>query len=185
MGNKMISNWSKVKQVVPCDTRGNRTPAEWRKFTVSLFFNEEKGTGLYYYAYRVEQMTDGSAIFLMRPTWKWGLDYFIILQKPDGSLEGPQFDELERELLEKKEAFPESYLMLNDSLLKVHAGFDADEVLKTVKTPKLDSVGLPVENILKIAKWLFIDEDIKYWGHGGRDKWKNSIEYLAASSTSK
>ena len=85
----------------------------------------------------------------------------------------------------KKKLFQSLVSCLTSLYLKVHAGCDPDEVLKSHdELSKLDSVGLPVENALKIAKWLFIDEDIKYWGHGGRDKWKASLDDLATSSVS-
>lgn len=30
------------------------------------------------------------------------------------------------------------------------------------------NVGLPVDHILKTIKWLFIEQDIRYWNYSGR-----------------
>jgi hypothetical protein len=74
--------------------------------------------------------------------------------------------------------------LADESLLEVHAGRDPKNVLKSSnELSKLNSVGLPVENVLKIAKWLFIDEAIKYWGHGGRNGWKASLDDSATSNS--
>ena len=35
--------------------------------------------------------------------------------------------------------------------------------------------GLPTDLILKVLKWLFIEQDITYWNRSGRDMFYNSI----------
>lgn len=175
----IATRWKKVKKVVSSPMKGKRSPSEWRKDTVSLFFGEERKTGDYHYAYEVETMLDGSAIYLLRPTWKRGMDYLVVYKASDGSFEGPRFEWVEQDLKSKKHGSPEAYGTLHRGMSEVHAGDDPDEVL--VRYPQLsrtDWTGLPVENLLKIVKWLFIDEDIKYWGQGGRDTWKQSLDEL-------
>jgi hypothetical protein len=178
------SNWEKVKCVIPCNTKGDRSPVDWRKYVISLFLDEKKGTKNYYYAYEVEKMTDGSAIYLLRPTWKWGLDYYVVIKHSNGKVDGPKFEILEKDLQQKKRSHPKLYGSLHNALNDVHAGKDPMRVLAShAELTKFNSVGQPVENVLKIAKWLFIDEDIKYWAYKGRDKWKGSLDELAANGS--
>lgn len=150
---------------------------------ITLFLDETKGTGDCYYAYRVERISDGSAIHLVRPTFKRGLDYFLLLTDRQGSVVAPKFESLESDLREKKLRLPELYPTLHKALMEVHAGKDPDEVLAMVKNglSAFSSMGMPIETLLKIAKWLFIDEDVKYWGHRGRDKWQESLKQLLES----
>jgi hypothetical protein len=176
------SAWSKVGKVIDCNMGGDFPPSDWRRKVIVLFLDETKGTGDYYYAYRVEQMTDGSAIYLVRPTFKRGLDYLLLLADSRGSVIAPKFDDLENDLREKKLRFPELYQRLHSALMQVHAGKDPDRVLAGLKDDlsAFSSGGMPIETLLKVAKWLFIDEDVKYWGQRGRDEWRDSLQQLVA-----
>jgi len=136
-------------------------------------FDEKRKTGDYYYAYEVETMTDNSAIYLLRPTWKRGMDYLVVYKSKDGSIHGPKFEDVDADLAAKKKAEPKLFESLLESAAEVHRGNDPMETL--AHFPAISGcswVGMPVENVLKTMKWLFIDEDIKFWGHEGRDKWK-------------
>lgn len=178
-----MQRWKKIGKTIDCDMRGDLSPSDWRRRVISLFLDEIKGTGDYYYAYRVEQISDGSAIFLVRPTFKRGLDYLLLLRDKQGSVIAPRFESLENDLNEKKLRLPRLYPNVHRALMEVHAGNDPDLVLARLKDDlsTISSVGMPIEKMLKIAKWLFIDEDVKYWGHRGRDKWGGHLELLLVS----
>ena len=168
----ITTRWRSVKEVLHCNMDGNRSPEQWRCDTISLFFNEERRTGDYHYAYEVERMADGSAIFLLRPTWKRGLDYLVVYKDRGGALMGPRFEDVNSDLAAKKKAEPELYESLLNAASAVHMGEDPVGALgRYPKVLNYSWEGMPVENLLKIMKWLFIDEDIKYWAHEGRDMW--------------
>ncbi|MDG6918979.1 MAG: hypothetical protein JRN62_06035 [Nitrososphaerota archaeon] len=169
----ITTRWRAVKEVIHCNMDGDRSPEQWRRDAISLFFNEKRKTGDYHYAYEVERMADGSAIFLLRPTWKRGLDYLVVYKDGAGSLLGPRFEEVDVDLAAKAKAEPELFESLAQAATAVHRGEDPVRVLGGLpNVARHNWKGLPAENLLKIMKWLFIDEDIKYWAFEGRDKWK-------------
>ena len=41
-----------------------------------------------------------------------------------------------------------------------------------------EMIGRPVEMLLKVIKWFFIEQDIRYWNYSGRNMLKNGIDAL-------
>lgn len=179
--SRIPAYWKHVKEIVPCDMGGKRSPRQWREDVVSLFFNEKSGTGIWHYAYEVERMADDSALYLTRATWKLGMDYVVVYKDATGAPTGPTFPELEADLALKKRNDPSLYDSLVFAAEEVQSGGDPDAAMH--QYPELTHVrwvGIPVENLLKIMKWVFIDEDIKYWHQEGRQKWtwKRNVDNL-------
>ena len=58
------------------------------------------------------------------------------------------------------------YARLYQLLLKVYECHDvSDEEMAGI----CFNNGLPVDHILKAIKWLFIEQDIRYWNYSGRN----------------
>ena len=65
------------------------------------------------------------------------------------------------------------YLKLYNLIQKVYECHDvSDEEIANINF----SVGLPTDHILKVYKWFFIEQDIRYWNYSGRTKiWLEGI----------
>ena len=46
--------------------------------------------------------------------------------------------------------------------------FDCEDVSDDEMEAIHFNTGLPVDHILKVMKWLFIEQDIRYWNYSGR-----------------
>lgn len=47
--------------------------------------------------------------------------------------------------------------------------FECEDVFDEEMEAICFNTGLPVEHILKVIKWLFIAQDIRYWNYSGRN----------------
>ena len=85
----------------------------------------------------------------------------------------PKHDDIHNDLKKKKKRAPKSYAKLYKLLRRVYECEDVtDEEMKKVKF----SSGLPVDHIVKVVKWMFIEQDIRYWNYSGREKtWREVI----------
>lgn len=79
----------------------------------------------------------------------------------------PKHDDIANDLNEKKERDPQEYAKLYLLLKKV---FDCEDVTYEEMKSLSFSCGLPAEHILKVIKWLFIEQNIRYRNYSGRNK---------------
>ena len=78
----------------------------------------------------------------------------------------PKHDDLGSDLEKKKAENPVMYRKLYLLLRSVYECHDvADKQMENIKF----ATGLPVDHILKVIKWLFIEQDIRYWNYSGRN----------------
>ena len=61
---------------------------------------------------------------------------------------------------------PEEYKKLYQLLEKVFNCHDVSE--EEINSVSFEN-GLPVDHIVKTIKWLFIEQDIRYWNYSGRN----------------
>jgi len=141
-----------------------------RKETVDKFLSEKGGywkDGKKYvtrYKYYVENLKDGRRIFLLRPTFlNKGIDFQVWVEKMDG--------------VEDKRPSHKDFAILMKAIDEVWNCSEPDDVLKTRKM--IFKEGFQVEMLLKILKWLFIEQDITYWNYDGRGMLKLAIEEKA------
>ncbi len=80
------------------------------------------------------------------------------------------------DLRRKCEEAPELREQLFAAVVDIYDCIEPDEVLK--KRPQLQeaSVGLEMGKLLKIIKWLFIEQDLTYWLQTGRNMLMSAIE---------
>ncbi|MBS3145188.1 DNA adenine methylase [Candidatus Woesearchaeota archaeon] len=156
-----------------------------RKETVDKFLSEKGGywkDGKKYvtrYKYYVENLKDGRRIFLLRPTFlNKGIDFQVWVEKMDGVEDKrPSHKDVFREIEIKKKENPKDFAILMKAIDEVWNCSEPDDVLKTRKM--IFKEGFQVEMLLKILKWLFIEQDITYWNYDGRGMLKLAIEEKA------
>ena len=153
------------------------TRNEVRMRVVNYFSNEQHGQGkeneAARYRYYVETLKDGNRVYLVRPANKhYGFDFQIHVENMNYAEEGknrnsmPKHDHLQADLLLKKEKNPQSYMNLYNLLKKV---YECNEISADEINSITFSVGYPVDHVVKIMKWFFIEQDIRYWNYSGRD----------------
>jgi len=137
------------------------------------------------YRYNVERCDDGRRIYLLRPTWKnKGFDFQANVEGfrsktrvPKGqTIEMPSHPDIIEDVRHKLESASRVASDLFEALSAVYDCDEPDEVMK--RFPRLRKVdhGLAPDKLLKIMKWLFIEQDLTYWLHTGRNKLTSAIE---------
>lgn len=147
-----------------------------RKRVLDVFMDEEPGigTGEYSarYTYYVETLEDGNRIYLTRPAFlNKGFDFVIRVENADYGHKGsyknvPSHKDITADLKAKKNENPEMYKQFYELLKKV---FECHDVSKDEYSLIHFDVGFTPEHILKVIKWLFIEQDIAYWSYSGRN----------------
>ena len=84
----------------------------------------------------------------------------------------PKHTDIETDLVNKKNENLELYRKLYDLIDDVYNCKDisSEEISKLTFT-----TGYSAEHILKVLKWLFIEQDIRYWNYSGRAKTRGII----------
>lgn len=147
---------------------------ELMKKAVQTFISEKPGywkdgrKHVTRYNYFVERLVDGRRIYLKRPTFlNKGIDFQVWVEKFDGEKDGrPSHKDIFRDIDLKKSESPENITKLVTAIDRVWNCEEPDKVLKELDF-KYKS-GFSTEMLLKILKWLFIEQDITYWNYDGR-----------------
>lgn len=150
---------------------------EVRMRVVNALASEEPGTGsgdsASRYIYFVETLRSGDRVYLRRPAnLHIGFDFVVCVENTNYAPAGkrrrnyPKHEDLRADLQAKKEEDIEMYARLYTLLRRV---FECEDV----SDAEMDEIhfhsGLSVDHILKTIKWLFIEQDIRYWNYSGRD----------------
>ncbi len=143
--------------------------------TVVKKFLEEKGgywkDGVKHvtrFRYYVEKLADGRRIFLFRPTHlNKGIDFQVWVEKfADGKDGRPSHKDVLADLKGKQMEDPQKALELSALIERVWKCEEPGDVLKG--SGLSFKSGWSIEMLLKILKWLFIEQDITYWNYDGR-----------------
>lgn len=145
--------------------------------------NEEPGRGnrelASHYIYYVETLSDGKRVFLKRPAnLHNGFDFVVCVENMNYANFGerarnnPRHQDIIDDLKIKQIQQPGEYKKLYASLYKV---FNCQDVSEEEMNQLHFKSGLPVDHILKVIKWLFIEQDIRYWNYSGRYMTWNGI----------
>jgi hypothetical protein len=168
---------SEINWILTDNSRG-----ELRKKVVLKFLSEPGGywkngvKHVTHFRYFVEKLEDGRRIFLVRPTFlNKGIDFQVWVERFDGiSDKKPShkhiFNDLRLKKKENSQDFPKLIQMIDD----VWNCQEPDAVLKAFDKNAFRQ-GFPVEMVLKILKWLFIEQDITYWNYDGRQMLRMAI----------
>lgn len=129
--------------------------------------------GIYY----VEKLKDGNRVYLKRPAnLHNGFDFLVCVENTNYATQGnryrnyPKHEDIAKDLKNKKKENCKEYSKLYSLLMKIFECHDIpDEEIEKISFSK----GLPVDHIVKVIKWLFIEQDIRYWNYSGRNMtWK-------------
>jgi len=174
------------EHTVDFSLRGN-SRKKLRDAAVLKFLEEEGGfwkEGVKHvsrYRYFVEKLADGRRIFLLRPTYlNKGIDFQVWVEKMDGSNDlRPSHKDIFQDLRIKKEENPKEFPLLLKAIERVWNCDEPDDVLASVNLKY--AKGFSPELLLKILKWLFIEQDITYWNYDGRGMLRQAINSGASS----
>lgn len=153
------------------------TRNEVRMRVIQKLAKEEPGTGngdaASKYIYYVETLKDGNKVYLQRPAnLHNGFDFLVCVENANYAESGkrvrnyPKHEDFGADLEKKKNENPEMYSKLYDLLRKV---FDCHDVSSEEMESLHFETGYAVDHILKAIKWLFIEQDIRYWNYSGRN----------------
>lgn len=133
-----------------------------------------------YLFYEVEQLSDGTKIVINKPGGKRSFgrlshnDIMVFIYNPaDGTLWLISHREIKEDLLAKRVFDETAAVNLVSALYAVCGGDDPRAVIKTFDLH--DTIGLPVETILLVYKWIWGQEDCNYPKQQGRWMSMNGI----------
>ncbi len=144
---------------------------------------ESSGSGKY--RYDVEQCSDGSKIYLIRPAnLNKGCDFVIVsenyLKWKNGNDKPPKHKDVFNSI---------THLFCEDKSLKdgfsgaverIYACENIDKVLSDHPI-LLSTLKCEAERVLKLLKWMWIEQDITYWTGKGRQMLKKHVDELLQS----
>ena len=130
------------------------------------------------YKYVVEY-ANGKKIYLLRPTrLNKGMDFQVHAEDfrkfKNGKDRPPSHKDIFEDLKLKKVENSKNFSKLMELINKVWNCEEPDDVIKNVVLNFKE--GASVEMILKILKWLFIEQDMTYWNYDGRGMLKKAID---------
>jgi hypothetical protein len=157
--------------------------AKIRREVVGWWLAEAPGTAELRncYRYYVEQLADGSRIFLDRPTrLNKGMDFMIKCENyivyKNGNCKPPSHANMAallNDLLKDKTLGPSRKDELRLALRDIWNCKEPDEVLSEFARLRTNSKS---ERLLKLVRWFFIEQDLTYWTESGRWKLRAYLE---------
>ncbi|MCL1916164.1 MAG: hypothetical protein FWG17_05620 [Desulfovibrionaceae bacterium] len=150
---------------------------------ISAFLKETPGTGrgenTTKYIYEVETTTAGEFVTLHRPApLNKGMDFTVHASHTRfvsgrRRLTNPSHRNILDDLLIKQGENPQQIAIILSFIEKIYKCEDFD--WSTIKMLNF-TTGVDLELILKIIKWLFIEQDVTYWNWSGRHMLYSSIK---------
>jgi hypothetical protein len=137
------------------------------------------------YRYNVETCEDGTRVYLKRPTFlNKGFDFQVnvegfrsVTRVPKGvTKEMPSHRDVVEDLRRKLKGHPELRPVLYEAVSQVYDCFEPKEILNQHRSVRDIRAGLPMDKLLLILKWLFIEQDLTYWLQTGRNMLMSAIE---------
>lgn len=165
---------------------GNLSRNDIRKAVLDEFLKETPGTGKgafsSRYRYNVEQLANGNWIYLRRPAFNAnGFDFAIHVENmrfPGSKIPTrPKHSHIFDDLKAKKISSLGMYQTLYNAISDVYNCTDPQNVLQSIGNLQF-TAGYSVELILKIIKWYFIEQDIRYWNYSGRGMFMSGVNSI-------
>lgn len=173
-----------IPATVPLKLRSGDRRA-MRKQVVEAWLREQPGDRhtRRTYDYTVEKLCSGDTITLSRPTrLNKGMDFVItcsgFTRYKNGKPKPPTHKDLEKEVAAIATWNQHATRVLRRALADVWSGKDPDYVLKRVP-PEFNR--LELERALKLAKWMFIEQDLTYWTESGRWMLREGLEEIVGA----
>lgn len=161
--------------------RSCKTRSQIRRILISEFLKERPGQGkeelASRYRYNVETLEDGRRVYLLRPApLNKGFDFTIHVEntrfKTNRTM--PAHRDMIDDLRHKKRGNPSSSKKLYAAIQQVYELQEPDAVMKRIRMRF--SIGHPVDLILKVIKWFFIEQDMTYWNYSGRAMFMSGVD---------
>lgn len=166
---------------------------ELRMLYVNIFGEEKPGVGKekgrkQEYKYIVDIFNDDNKeyrIFLNRPaTTNWGVDFTICVEyknKNDKDYQKynfsknsnrPSHKNIFEDLIEKKKESEQGYQKIIDLINRIYnLDFPREKEIESIESEFfLNKRGFSLILLLKMIKWLYIEQDVTYWLVSGKDK---------------
>ena len=130
------------------------------------------------YCYDAETHSDGSLIYLTRPTrLNKGADFVILCQGftkfKNGNDKPPSHNDLESEM---KSLVSLSSAHKAEILTALRRIWDCESSKQVLEDLKLFKGNTRAERVLLLAKWFFIEQDVTYWTDSGRHMLRDSFD---------
>jgi hypothetical protein len=128
------------------------------------------------YRYNVEWLDSGDRVYLTRPAvLSKGFDFVIHVENHvfAHGKDNPAHEDIKADLKSKKQANPEHAAKLLSLIERVFQCEDPQDFRAEYQTLKFAD-GLSSEVILKVVKWFFIEQDIRFWNWSGRHMFMNA-----------
>ena len=157
-----------------------------RKIVIDCFIKEKAGQGkgdeTSKYKYIVESLNSGKRVYLTRPVpLNKGFDFIIHVENYTflNGKDNPRHDDITGDLKKKKQTNQQAYNKLIQAVEEVFYCKDPDYIYPAYRTSLTAlNQGLSPELILKVIKWFFIEQDIRYWNWSGRNMFINGIRNI-------
>jgi len=134
------------------------------------------------YRYNVEKFPDSGMVYLHRPAYRnKGCDFIVncephIPWDSGRNMKNPRHKDLINELIEISKETSNYKAEILSAIEDVWGCKDVEEVCRNVlKLTNDENVMFRMERALKVAKWLFIEQDITDWNTSGRGMLMDSI----------
>lgn len=131
------------------------------------------------YRYDVETLSDGSAIYLTRPTrLNKGADFVVCCEGftkyKNGKDRPPKHGDLDGALAALVATSPAHRVEILTAMRRIWECMDSAEVVSGLA---LFATNVAAERVLLLAKWLFIEQDVTYWTESGRHMLRGGLEH--------
>ena len=173
----------------------DRTTIDWQmdlesrveqRVAVLLKWSEEESGGVgtkQRYRYNVERFPGGGIVYLHRPAFlNKGCDFTVhcsplISREDNKKISNPRHQDLVREIFFILNHTPSIKEDIISAIFDVYNCKNVNNISSEIRT-KFHSSELSdgFERILKVLKWLFIEQDITDWNTSGRAMLMNSIK---------
>lgn len=154
------------------DVWGSRE--EVRKKLLLAFVDETPGKGkgelASKYQYFVEKLADGKRVFLKRPgTLNKGVDFMVCVEGysfgRNKNKDMASFKDIIEDLVSKQKESELEYAKVKPLIQQV---YDSNDLVPSAISDIELSSGYPIELVLKLLKWFFVEQDVTYWNYSGR-----------------
>jgi len=153
--------------------------AEIRAEVFQHWINEKPGTPTVRntYRYDVEKLSDGSWVYLTRPTrLNKGADFVICCEHftkfKNGNDKPPSHNDLLLEFCQ----LGQPAAQLKELLAALRRIWDCENSKQVLESLKLFKGNAKAERALLLAKWFFIEQDVTYWTESGRHMLRGAFE---------
>ncbi|MEI7851476.1 MAG: hypothetical protein WCH86_06545 [Kiritimatiellales bacterium] len=143
------------------------------------WINEEPGTSLVRntYRYNAENLSDGTRIYLTRPTrLNKGADFVICCEGftkfKNGNDKPPRHEDLMLEFAQ----LGQSLAQMRELLTALRRIWDCENSVEVLGDLNLFKGNVRAERALLLAKWFFIEQDVTYWTESGRHMLRDGFE---------